>query len=103
LIEHFVPLGLEFLLVHESIVFNADVDSKGRAVPTNSYLLVDFSHSPCELFLFEVGKVEREQPNEDLADLNQLFFKVLAVEFKGVIHDITVVESGNNYRPLVHG
>lgn len=102
LVEYLVPLGLEFLLSHEPIVLDTDIKSKGRTVPAYSDLLVNFSHPPRELLLFEVGEVKREQPHEDLADLNQLFFEVLAVEFEGVIHDVAVVESGYNYGPLIH-
>lgn len=94
---------LELLTVHEGVVLDADLKGEGRAVPASAYLLVYFAHAPGELLFFEIWEVFGDHPQENLTDLFQFLGVVFAVELKGVVHDVAVVEGGHRNRSMLHG
>ena len=94
-LELLFPFGLELFFAHEAIVFDSNMDSKGRTVPTHSDFLINFPQRPLELFLIKIGEIGRNKLYKDVAELLQFFFVFLTVELKRIVHDIAVVKGGN--------
>ena len=102
-LELLLPFGLEFFFAHKAIVFNSNMDSKGRAVSAHSDFLINFSQRPLEFLFIKIGEIGRNKLYKDVAELLQFFFIFLAVELKGIVHDITVIEGGNCDMTLFRG
>ena len=90
-----LPFGLEFFFAHETIVLDSNIECKGRTVPADPNFLIDFPQRPLELLFVKIGEIGGNKLYKDIAEFLQFFFVFLAVEFKGIVHDIAVVEGGN--------
>ena len=94
--EILVPLVFKLLPGEEVAISDASLKEEGRTVPSNPDFLINFPHGPLELALLVVWEVVMHQPHEDVADGGKLPLELLAVELEGVVHYVTVVESGHN-------
>ena len=94
-IKFLVPFLIKLFLGHELILIDASIELESWTISSNSDFLIDFSKLPFEFFLIKLGMKLGNAVNKVFTDFFELLFVFFTIEFKRIVHDITVVESSN--------